>query len=296
MTFISAPPPSAGGVLLAQMLGVLDGLALEQSVQSPDQYYHLLAEVMKRAYADRSDFIGDPDFSDRPVRSLFAEPYIDSLRKKINRERVTPSSEIRPGSELKPEIHGTSHFSVIDNEGNAVAGTLTINDSFGANLVVPGTGIFLNNEMDDFSAKPGEPNIYGLTGSDANAIRPGQRPVSSMTPTILFAAGKPVLAVGGAGGSRIISSVLQTILNLAVVYPRDLRKAVFAPRAHHQWIPDRLDLEEGIPKDVTAALKKRGHELAPWPWAANVFAVQQDPTGKLTAVFDPRDEGGAAAQ
>lgn len=197
---------------------------------------------------------------------------------------------------LKPEIHGTSSLSILDDEGNAVSMTLTINGEFGAKIAVPGTGIFLNNEMDDFSSKPGASNLFGLTGSKANAIQPLKRPVSSMTPTIFFKEGEPVLTVGGAGGSRIISSVLQVSLNSLVIFPYDLQRAIFAPRVHHQWLPDQLDLEHGFGDPVRAELTKKGHLVKGWPWASNVFGVEREPSGTLAAVFDPRDEGGAVAQ
>lgn len=296
LTYVSAPPPSAGGAILTEVLNVLAPFDLAEEAKSPVGYAHLLAEAMKHSYADRSELIGDPDFVKTGYEVMLSAARADEIRKQINREAALPSSQIRPARYVPRNTHGTAHLSVMDNKGNAVASTLTINTSFGSKLAVPGTGVFLNNEMDDFSVKPGEKNAYGLTGGDANAIAPNKRPVSSMMPTIVMRAGQPVLVVGAAGGSRIISSVTQVILNDVAVFPNDLRKSMFAPRVHHQWLPDRLDLEGGFSDEAKARFKKLGHETAPWPWSANVQAVQKDADGKLTAVFDPRDEGGASAQ
>lgn len=292
---VSAPPPSAGGVAVVEMLNLLGDTDPAEEAKAPADYAHLLSQVMKRAYADRSQYIGDPDFVSTPWAKLIDPAYARSLRQRIDRAKNTPSREIAPG-ELPPSLHGTSQLSLVDSAGNAVTSTITINGSFGSALVAPGTGIFLNNEMDDFSVKPGTKNLYGLTGNEANAIAPGKRPVSSMTPTIVLKDGKPVLVVGGAGGSRIITSVFQVILNDLAVFPGDLRRSVFAPRVHHQWLPDRLDLEEGFPSAIKRELEAKGHEVGPWPWYAEIQAVGVGRDGKLTAVFDARDEGGAEAR
>jgi gamma-glutamyltranspeptidase/glutathione hydrolase len=293
VTLVTSPPPSAGGVALVEMLNALAGDELQTMPAS--RYTSLLTEVMKRAYADRSYFIGDPDFVRKPYEKLLTPGYAARLRKSVDPAHATPSEKIRPAVDF-PEDHGTSHLSIIDSEGNGAASTLTINGTFGAMMMVPGTGIILNNEMDDFSAKPGEQNIYGLTGGEANAIAPGKRPVSSMTPTIVVKDDKAILAVGGAGGSRIISSVTNVILNYIARYPGDLRRAVFQPRAHHQWIPDQLDLEEGFPSATRDYLSAAGNKLTPWPWTAQVQAAGRDAAGNLVAVFDPRDAGGAVAE
>jgi gamma-glutamyltranspeptidase / glutathione hydrolase len=294
-TFLGAPPPSAAGILQAQMLKVLEGFDLEKLSRSPGEYVHLLSEVMKRAYADRSLHIGDPDFHNVPQGRLMSDEYAEKIRGRIDLSRSTPSSEIAP--EVIPgETHGTTHVSVLDSQGNAVTSTITINGPFGSGIVVPRTGIILNNEMDDFSIKPGEKNLYGLTGGEANAVAAGKRPVSSMSPTIVLDKGTPVLAVGGAGGSRILSSVTQVALNYLAVYPGDLKKAVFAPRMHHQWVPDRLDLDAGFSPATVQWLKERHHEVSPPAWNARVEAVGRNPNGTITAVFDPRDAGGAQAQ
>lgn len=294
MDFVSAPPPSAGGVLILQMLKVLEGFPLKDISQRTPEYIHLLSEVMKRAYADRSQFVGDPEFILQDFSKLISESYVESLRKNISLEKVTPSSQIKGGQFLEDKTH-TTHLSVLDVEGNAVASTLTINDTFGACVIAPGTGVFLNDEMDDFSAKPGVANIYGLTGDTANEIRPLKRPASSMSPTIILKNGQPILVAGAAGGSRITTSVLQVLLNDLVVYPGDLKKAIFASRIHQQWIPDNLDLEEGCSDSTRSHLESIGEKLHKAPWSAITQATHLEPDGKVRAVFDPRDEGGAEA-
>lgn len=294
--FLSAPPPSAGGVLIAEMLNILSGYSLEEVSKTPSRYFHLLTEVMKRAYADRSEIIGDPDFFKSPFLELTKMPYADKVRETVSLKSATPSSEIKSGEFLGKEKQHTTHLSIIDDRGNAIASTMTINDTFGAALVAPGTGIFLNDEMDDFSAKTGEQNIYGLVSGESNAIAPLKRPVSSMSPTIFLKEGKPVLAVGAAGGSRIISSVLQVSLNYLSVFPGDLRKALFAPRVHHQWVPDKLSLEKGLFQSLGPVLKQKGHDVTEPPWSAIVQAVSCKGNADVAAVFDPRDEGGAEAE
>ncbi len=265
MELISAPPPSSGGTLIAMMLNALPSLKL--TPQTPlDETIDGMAKIMRKAYLERGIF-GDPDFVGHGYKKLLKQS--------------------------PPEDKGTAHLSAIDDQGNAIASTLTINDSFGAFVGVPGTGILLNNEMDDFSSKPGAPNTYGLIGSVANSIQPNKRPVSSMSPTILIKNNKPVLAIGGAGGSRIISSVFQTIYHWSVTHPQDLQKSIFMPRVHHQGKPEQLDLEEAFPGSVESSLKAKGHTLSDWAWLANVEAVGKNAQGNWVAVFDPRDEGGA---
>lgn len=256
---------------------------------------HLITEVLKRAYADRSQVIGDSDFVKVDYSKLLSSGYAQELRNSISLKKATPSSEIKnPKTLMEPGTH-TTHLSVIDDKGNAVASTLTINDSFGSCLAVPGTGIILNDEMDDFSAKVGEANIYGLVSSEANSIAPGKRPVSSMTPTIFMKNGKPVFVVGAAGGSRIITSVLLASLNYFVQFPSDVKRSVFAPRFHHQWLPDKLNLEGGLMDALQDDLKSKGHKIAPPPFSPILHAVGQSSDGVFVATFDPRDEGGAEA-
>lgn len=300
-TILTAPPPSAGGVLMAEMFNILEPYDLKQISQNPAQYVHLLSEVMKRGYADRSDLIGDPDTlttkKGNAYPALLTQSYADKARKEINTTSATPWDKVRPGAFLPKQTHGTTHLSIIDSQGNAVTATLTLNiGNFGSGLAVDGTGIFLNNEMDDFTLLPGRKNSYGLVSSEINSIQPKRRPVSSMTPTIVLKNGKPVLAVGGAGGSKIISAVFQVTLNTLFVYDGDLKKAVFAPRAHHQWLPDKLDLENGFSESARNQLTKMGHELTPPAWTADVEAVYVTPDETLVGVYDPRNQGGVAAK
>ncbi|MFM8314526.1 MAG: gamma-glutamyltransferase, partial [Deltaproteobacteria bacterium] len=294
MDLVSAPPPSAGGVLILQMLKVLEGFPLKDISQRTPEYVHLLSEVMKRAYADRSQFVGDPEFILQDFSKLISEPYIEALRKNISLEKATPSAQIKGGQFLDDKTH-TTHLSVMDVDGNAVASTLTINDTFGACVIAPGTGVFLNDEMDDLSAKPGVANIYGLTGDTANEIRPLKRPASSMSPTIILKQGQPILVAGAAGGSRITTSVLQVLLNDLIVYSGNLKKAIFAPRIHQQWTPESLDLEEGYSDLTRGHLESIGEKIRKAPWSAITQATHLEQDGKVRAVFDPRDEGGAEA-
>lgn len=289
---VTAPPPSAGGIVLVQTLKVWDRLWPPKGAASEAQHVHWLTEAFKRAYAERANAVGDPGFVKVPVGDLTSDAMAEKVAKEIT-ERATPSSRIRSGA--APTVKsGTTGFSLIDRRGNAISLTMTINTRFGSHVLVPEAGFFLNNEMDDFSIKPGEKNAYGLTGGEANAIAPGKRPVSSMTPTIVLEGDRPILAISGAGGSRIMTSVVQTVLNYLAVYPGDLRRSVFAPRMHHQWLPDKLDLEAGFSESLRAELKARGHHLSEPEWDPVITAVGND--GRLTAVFDPREEGGVAAR
>lgn len=289
-----APPPSAGGVLMGEMMQMLEKDPLSQMEES--QYVHLLAETLKRAYADRSRFVGDPDFSKIPTQKLLDKRYTMDLRKSISLEKATDSTKVQPGQLLHERQRHTTHLSVVDSSGNGLAMTLTINDHFGSRLAVPGTGIFLNDEMDDFSGKPGVPNLFGLVGSEANKILPNKRPASSMSPTLVLEKGKVILSLGAAGGSKITSSVFQVMLQLLTGRSSNLKSAVFGPRIHHQWLPDELGLEKGFSQNTLSELKKRGHNLTETNQSAIVQAVYRDFDGTLEAVFDPRDEGGAEAR
>jgi gamma-glutamyltranspeptidase/glutathione hydrolase len=296
----SAPPPSAGGVLLSEWINVLQPLSLKNLALTPTSYLHILSQAMKQGYADRSVYMGDPDFFKEDFNKLMSQDYANQVRQNLNLQRNKPSSEIYPGLKpQEPKTHGTTQLSIIDNKGNAISATLSINNTFGAYIGVPGTGMVLNNTMDDFSIKPGEQNLYGLTGNEGNAIEPKKRPVSSMMPTIVVKGedATPVLALGAAGGSRIISSVAQVLIGTLTLYNGDLKKALFAPRIHHQWIPDKLEMEEGgFSESVRQGLVSRGHELSKPPYFARVEGVNCEPDGSLHAVFDPRHEGGAEAQ
>ncbi len=293
-TYLTAPPPSAGGIVFIQAMKIWNSLSPSMLPRTESQYAHLLAEIFKRGYAERAEFAADPDFVPVPVERLTSDAFADRARNAIRMHRATPSSEIRAGTLPKP-TQGTTGFTIIDNKGNSISATVTINTRFGSKVMVPNTGILLNNEMDDFSIKPGTQNAFGLTGSTANSIEPLKRPVSSMTPTLVLKDSKPILAVSGAGGSRIITGVVQTVLGYLQVFPGDLKRSVFAPRMHHQWLPDRLDLETGYSDESKAQLKSLGHLVSEPEWSPIIVAVSKEGS-VLTSVTDPRQEGGASAE
>ncbi|MEM9705956.1 MAG: gamma-glutamyltransferase [Pseudomonadota bacterium] len=257
----SMPPPSSGGIHIIQMLNILEGFDLKSLGHNSADYIHRLVEAMRRAYADRAEYLGDPDFFDVPVSELTDRAYGEKLRNQINLRRASRSADIRPGLKLPYESNETTHYSVIDKEGNAVAATTTLNFFFGGGFSVDGAGFFLNNEMDDFSSKPGSPNGFGLLGGVANEIEPGKRPLSSMTPTILMKDGVPVLVTGSPGGSTIITVVLQMILNM-VDFDMNVMQATNAARIHHQWQPDVVIAEPGISIDTLKTLERRGFKIS----------------------------------
>jgi len=276
---ITAPPPSAGGVGVLQMLGILDGTDFVSDVPNSVKAAHYEAEAMRRFYADRSEYLGDPQFYNVPVKSLLSADYLAWRRRTINPNHPTPSEYIGPGLQRTQAAHiswfessETTHYNVVDAKGNAAAVTYTLNNSFGNGITVPGLGFLLNDEMDDFAAKPGVPNMFGVTGGDANAIEPGKRPLSSMTPTIITKDGKFFMAVGAPGGSRITTGVLQVILDVLDFHlnPQD---AVDLPRFHHQWKPDTLYLQNGFPADTEAALARMGYPIKPISGVARVEAI-----------------------
>ena len=252
------PPPSSGGVHLVQMLNILEGWQLPTLGHNGANYLHRLIESMRRAYADRSEYLGDPDFNPVPIAELTDKKYAAKLRDSIDLGTATPSGDIKPGLDLPEESPQTTHFSVWDKHGNVVSNTYTLNFSYGSGIAVTGAGFLLNNEMDDFSAKPGVPNAYGLVGGEANAIEPRKRPLSSMTPVMVFKDGKPVLTTGSPGGSSIINTVLQTVLNV-VDFDMNIAKAAAQPRIHHQWLPDLVFHEAGFSPDTLERLKAMGH-------------------------------------
>ncbi len=260
-TVISMPPPSSGGIALVQMLNIIENVTFEKKDFGSSEYYHLLVEAMKRAYADRSVHLGDPDFFNVPQKWLISKKYADILFNQIS-DDATPSELISPGDPLIfQESEETTHYSVADKFGNLVSVTTTINSGYGSKVVVDGCGFFLNNEMDDFSAKPGTPNQFGLIGGTANQIEPNKRMLSSMTPTIVLKNGKPFLVLGSPGGSTIITVVLQVILN-CIDFGMDIRTAIDMPRIHHQWFPDQIYYEEfGLSEDVKENLLAKGHKL-----------------------------------
>lgn len=288
---ISMSPPSSGGTHIIQMLNVLEGYNLKSMGYGSSQAVHVLAEAMRYAYADRSEFMGDPDFVKIPVKGLTSKAYAAEIRSKIDPTGATPSSEVKPGQPAMHEGTNTTHYSIVDKWGNAVAITYTINDYYGCGAAVNGAGFLLNNEMDDFSIKPGVPNIYGLVGGDANAIEPYKRPLSSMSPTIILKDGKLFMVVGSPGGSRIITTVLQVISNV-IDYGMNIREAVDAPRVHMQWQPDELRIEKnGLVKDVIDNLSMRGYQVVVKDNMGDVNAILVDPiSGIMYGSGDPRNE------
>lgn len=259
-TIASMPPPSSGGVHIVQMLNMLKAYDLQADGHNSAAYLHKLVEVMRRAYADRSKWLGDPDFADIPTQDLVDPVYNAAQAATIDLSLASKSADIAPASAMPYESPQTTHYSVIDKDGNAVAVTYTLNFSYGSGFTVDGAGFLLNNEMDDFSAKPGAPNGYGLIGGAANAIEPGKRPLSSMTPTIVTKDGKAVLVTGSPGGSTIITSVLQVMLNV-MEWDMNLAQATNVPRIHHQWLPDIVTVEPGISIDTLRAMEAMGHNL-----------------------------------
>jgi gamma-glutamyltranspeptidase/glutathione hydrolase len=287
----TAPPPSSGGIGLLQMLGVLEGSGYEKGGYASAASIHNIVETMRRYYADRSEYLGDPDFTKVLVRALLHPDYIKKVRVSIDPAKATPSRLVRPGQLTQYESSETTHFSVVDKAGNAVSLTYTLNGGYGSGVTAPGLGFLLNNEMDDFSAKPGSPNMFGLVQGEANAIQPGKRPLSSMTPTILTRNGKLFMVVGGPGGGRIITSVMQTILNV-VDFGMNVQDAVDAPRFHHQWLPDKITMERGFSPDTIKLLEQRGHVVDVTSAVARVFAIVVD-GGWLQGAADGRSYGKA---
>lgn len=290
MLVTSAPPPSSGGIALAQILNILERFDLTEL--SAAERTHLTVEAMRRAYRDRAEYLGDSDFVRVPLARLTGRAYAAKLRRNIDLQQATPSSELRPVSGAAArKARDTTHFSILDGQGNRVSATLSINYPFGAAYVVPGTGVLLNDEMDDFSAKPGTPNVYGLVGAAANAIEPGKRMLSSMSPSFLEQ-GNRVALVGTPGGSRIITMVLLAAMEFQ--QGADAEQMVKLPRFHHQYLPDRIQLEpEALTDDIRAELTLMGHELAEQTrtWGNMQALVWDRNTGKVEAASDPRGGG-----
>ena len=271
---VSMPPSSSGGTHLIQMLNMLEDFPIKEMGFGSADTIHILAEVMKRAYADRSKYLGDSDFYKVPS-SLISKKYAKALNKDISLDQVTPSNEVSPGNPYPYESPDTTHFSVMDSYGNAVSNTYTLNFSYGSGKMIPGTGMLINNEMDDFSSKPGTPNGYGLLGSEANAIEGNKRPLSSMTPTIIFKDQKPYMVFGSPGGSRIITTVLQVALNV-MEHEMNIAQAVHSPRMHHQWLPEILMLEKGFGSDTEKLLKSKGYKLYQSSTMGSVQAIVKE--------------------
>jgi len=257
---VTMPPPSSGGVHVLQMLNVLSNFSVAEMGSGSADKIHLLAEVMRLAFADRSEHLGDPEFYDVPVEWLTSAEYATDLAASIDMKWARPSTDVAPGVPAAPESEDTTHFTVMDADGNIVSNSYTLNTSYGSGFAVPGAGFLLNNEMDDFVSKPGVPNVFGLLGGKANAVEPLKRPLSSMTPVIVFADGEPWFATGSPGGSKIITAVLQMIVNV-IDHGMNIADAAHRSRVHHQWYPDRLQVEADISPDTIRLLEARGHKV-----------------------------------
>jgi len=299
---LTMPPPSSGGIALLEMLNVLERFDIRRMGYGTVPTDHLLIEAMRRAFADRSAFGGDPDFVRVPVQGLTSKAYAAQIAKTIHLTEATPSAQVGHGRPQAFESQDTTHFSVVDAQGNAVSNTYTLNFLYGSGVTAVGTGVLLNDEMDDFAAKPGSPNGFGLIQGEANAIGPRKRPLSSMTPTILTRNGKLFLVIGSPGGPTIINTVLQVILNV-VDHGMSLSQAIAAPRLHHQWLPDLIRYESGaVPPPVRAALEAEGHRFAPAPGAfpgsptwGDAEGIFVDPrSGKRHGASDPRSKDARA--
>ena len=290
---ITMPPPSAGGVVLRQIMAASEVLGLPALDWDSDARMHLYVEALRRIYADRNLLLGDPDFVEIPMTTLLDVRYMSDRMADVDPDKATPSSEIGAGVELK-ESPQTTHFSVVDDARMAVANTYTLNGGFGAKVQIPGTGVTLNNEMDDFTAKVGAPNMFGLVQGPQNSIAPGKRMLSSMTPTVVTKGGKLRAVLGSPGGPTITTTVAQILMQLTD-HGRTLSQAVRAPRMHHQWLPDRVLHEPEIGEEAKAALEGRGHEMATWEGIGHANSIEVDPeTNGLRAVADLARDGGAA--
>jgi gamma-glutamyltranspeptidase/glutathione hydrolase len=290
---VAMPPSSSGGVVLIEMLNILEGYRNGELAADNPLRAHLLVEAMARAYADRAAFLGDPATVTAPLARLMSKPYAQKLRAGIDLAHATPARVIHPDGLPAHEGQNTTHFSVVDRFGNAVSNTYTLNFSYGLGLVAEGTGVLLNNELDDFAAKPGAPNAYGLVGGDANAPGPDKRPLSSMTPTIVLKDGKPFLVTGSPGGSRIITAVLQVISNV-IDRKLPITEAVAAPRIHDQWLPDEVVVERGLRPDLVQGLEALGHKVTEDLPRTSANSILLTPQGPLGAA-DPRSRGASAA-
>ena len=289
---VSMPPPSSGGVHLIELLNVVEHFPLAEYGGGSSTAIHVMTEALKHAFADRAEWMGDPAFVRMPLAGLMSKGYAAEVASKISLDRATPSSSISHTDPAPFEGDQTTHFSIIDAQGNAVANTYTLNFSFGSGLVADGTGVLLNNELDDFAAKPGAPNAFGLTGGAANAPGPNKRPLSSMTPTFVMKDGRIEIVTGSPGGPRIISTVMEQIVDL-VDFGMNAAEAIDAVRFHHQWLPDELRIERGISPDVVAALRAKGHALTVRDAMGSVATIHV-PGGRITGAADTRQRGTAA--
>ncbi len=288
---VTAPPPSSGGVGILQMLGVLEKTEYEKSGAGSAVSIHTMTEAMRHFFADRSEFFGDPEFFPVPIPRLLDPAYLTKIRASIDPDRATPSIKVRPGEASPHESHQTTHYTIADSDGNVVAVTYTLNGGFGSGVTASKLGFLLNNEMDDFSAKPGTPNMYGLIQGEANAIQPNKHPLSAMTPTIVLRRGQFYFALGSPGGPTIINTVIETLVNV-LDFKMNIQQAVDFPRFHHQWLPDELRIEPGFSPDTMAILEARGHKLKFVTSQGEVAAVMLD-GGWLQGAADGRAEGTA---
>jgi gamma-glutamyltranspeptidase/glutathione hydrolase len=295
-TIVGFPPPSSGGIHVAQILNILEGFDLKAiHARDSGEYHHLLAEAMKLAFADRAYWLGDADFA-RVPRGLIDKEYARMLAAKIQMKQATPLAGhgTPPQADERVFLKHTTHIAAADAEGNWVAMTQTINTGFGSLVIVPGTGVVLNNEMDDFSIAPGQPNAFGLVGAEANAVAPRKRPLSSMSPTIVLVDGRPVLSIGAAGGPTIITQVVQALVR-TIDLGLPLAEALAQPRVHHQWSPDAVRIESGVPEELQNALTSRGHKLNETRSIGVSQAIAFDKSsGQFLGVHDPRVPGKAA--
>jgi gamma-glutamyltranspeptidase/glutathione hydrolase len=290
---VSMAQPSSGGVVLLEALNILEGFPMPEMKQGSAPSLHIMIEAMKRAYADRARYLGDPSFVNAPIATLTAKDYGAKQRASIDPDHATPSLDVGTPAPPPREGSNTTHYSVVDSRGNAVSNTYTLNFPYGVGLVAEGTGVLLNNELDDFTAAPGASNAFGLVGFEANLPGPGKRPLSSMSPTIVLKDGKPVLVTGSPGGSRIISTVLQVIVNV-LDYRMEIAAAVAAPRLHHQWLPDEVRIERGFADDTLAALRAKGHSVIEPMGQTSANSIAVTDNGLLGAP-DPRTRGADAA-
>jgi gamma-glutamyltranspeptidase/glutathione hydrolase len=281
-----------GGIHIIEMLNVLEHFPIDKFGHNTAKTIHVIAETMKRAYADRSEYLGDPDFVKVPTAALTSRDYAAKIASQIALNKTTPSSEIKPGLLAPYESTQTTHYSVVDKFGNAVSNTYTLNFSYGSGLVAAGTGILLNNEMDDFSVKPGSPNGYGLIGGDANAVEGNKRPLSSMSPTIVMKDGKPFIVTGSPGGSRIINITLQIIMNV-IDHKLNIAESSAAPRVHHQWQPDQLLVERSLNADTIELLQAKGHDVKVQESIGSTQSIVVREKGIMGA-SDPRRAGSEA--
>jgi gamma-glutamyltranspeptidase/glutathione hydrolase len=282
----SMSPPSSGGAHVVQILNILEGYPIAEFGHNSAKTIHLMSEAMKRAYADRAEYLGDQDFVTVPLKGITSKQYANELRAGISLDKATVSKSLKAANPVPYESNETTHFSIVDKFGNAVSNTYTINFSYGSGISVPGAGFLLNNEMDDFSAKPGVANAYGLLGGAANKIEPEKRMLSSMSPTIVMKDGKNFLVTGSPGGSRIITTTLQVLMNV-IDHGMNIQSAVSAPRIHHQWLPDEIRVEQGISSDTVTMLENKGHKVVQKSAMGAIQSIQVG-DGVFYGAADPR--------